>query len=231
MKVRPLLGIVLIGLLIVGQPSAKGRSELKIGELVYNFGHVGVDYDLVYRFPLANVGDTPVNILRTTSNCDCSRVYASDSVVAPGDTVYVNLTFNTRNFFGFTRHSFGVQTDDTKFSDIKVYYEAMIGQWIKGIQPDPLSLFFIPGKPAKAVTIANELFASMKVSLLDQADDVYKVSIVKAEAEQGEACEVEVRPLANITSGTYNSSFRLSVTVPGQEEAVVLTIPVKIVVY
>jgi hypothetical protein len=214
-----------------GSILAKGRSELKHGDTVYDFGHVGIDYTIYYNFELYNTGEGPVRIKSAVSGCDCSDVSVRDTLIEPGDTAYVRLSYNTRNFFGPTTHSFSVSTDDTKHPELTVYYHSNVGQWVKGIMPDPLALFFLPGQKPKKVTIKNTEFTKMTVSLLDQADNSFSITIPDAEVGKDDKVEITVAPSKSAPKGTHRTCFRLQVDVTGREEPVILTIPVRIVVY
>ena len=215
----------------VGVVSADTGDRLEYGETKYDFGYIGIDYTGYYNFPLYNPGDTPVVITGAHVSCDCSRVSVPDTLIEPGDTVFVRLSYNTRSFRGPTRQNFVVTTNSKKTPEITVSYSSVVGQWVQGIKPDPLSLFFLPGQKSKQITIANPAFSNMTAGYLDQADTLYTVKIVNDKADKGDDIKIDVAPRDGITTGTYDSSFRVQVEVTNIEQPIILTIPVKIVRY
>lgn len=229
---RKLTLIIAVGLVAVAASSfARTGGKLEYGETKYNFGNIGIDYTGYYNFPLYNNGDEPIVIKGAGASCDCSRVSVKDTLIEPGDTVTVRLSYNTRKFRGPTTQTFTVETDNPKTPAITVSYSSVVGQWVEGVKPDPLSLFFLPGQKPKDIVIANPKFSKMTASYLDQADTLYTVKLVENDVDKGDAVKIEVAPHDGIAAGTYDSSFRVQIEVTGIEEPIILTIPVKIVRY
>lgn len=218
-------------LLAVGATFAGTGDKLEYGETKYDFGNIGIDYTGYYNFPIYNPGATPVKIKGAGASCDCSRVSVRDTLIEPGDTVYVRLSYSTRNFRGPTMQTFTVETDNPRTPAITVQYSSVVGQWVEGVKPDPLSLFFLPGQKPKDITIANPMFSKMTATYLDQADTLYTVKVVNDKAGKGDDIKIEVAPHEGIAAGTYDSSFRVQVEVTNIEQPIILTIPVKIVRY
>ena len=233
MKKLPLC-LLLTGLLMlfaVGSTYSTAQPKLEFAESILDFGHIGIDYKVFYNFRFSNAGDAPLEIESVVPSCDCSRTHASAQVIQPGDSGLIRLEFQTRDYFGPTSQSFTITSNDPDNPTQKIFYVSTVGRWIRGIKPDPIYLFFLPGNSPKKITIANTHFPDLKASLIDQADDYFSVKLLKDKASQGEMIEVEVIPGEPPTPGTHNSNFRLAVDVPDKEEPVILTIPVKIVKY
>jgi hypothetical protein len=153
-----------------------------------------------------------------------------DSVIAPGDSVWVRLSFTTTNFYGPNNKVFSVYTSDPANRELLFYYQASVGQWPEMIKPKPLSAFFLPPHKVKEMAVPNVSYNHILVEPDEQADSWYDVTIIESKARRRESAQVRVTPSTELTSGTYLSSFRLKIT-PSDEEPVYLTIPVKIVRY
>jgi hypothetical protein len=218
-------------ILAAGGAAASSGDRLEFGETKYDFGFIGIDYTGYYNFMLYNPGTETIIIKSAGASCDCSRVSVEDTLIGPGDTAYVRLAYNTRNFRGPTMQTFTVATSSEQSPSVTVSYSSNVGQWMEGVKPNPLSLFFLPGQKPKNIIIANQKFSKMTATLLDQADSIYSVNLERAETKKGGQIEIEVAPHDGIATGTYNSSFRLQVAVTDIEQPIILTIPVKIVRY
>ncbi len=233
MKTRflKLLVSVSLGLTIwAGSAGATGEPKLEFYESVLDFGHVGIDYKIYYNFKFFNAGSAPLEIESVTASCDCSKTSLSSRTLRPGDTAIVRLEFGTENDFGEASKSFTIHSNDPKRPDIKIFYVANVGRWVKGTKPDPIYLFFLPGHKAKTIKIHNTHFSELRLALLDQADDFFSVKLLNNKAERGGVVELEVSG-EPFSPGTHNSNFRLEITTPDREEAIILTIPVKMVKY
>jgi hypothetical protein len=198
---------------------------------VWDFGHVGIDFKIYHTYWIANNGTEPVKIKDVVVSCDCTQVSKSDSVIAPGDTVYFKMTFETKNYYGAVNRSFDVTTDSEELPELKFHYLATVGQWFYGVKPEPISLFFLPSHKSFTVTVTNTSFDEIKTHIVEQADEFFTTEVKTASAARGSAIEIEVMPSATIQTGTYKSSFTFAIDTGKSDKPALLTIPVKIVRY
>jgi hypothetical protein len=112
-----------------------------------------------------------------------------------------------------------------------LYYRAQIGQWRYNVRPDPVSLFYLPGKKVKTATLINNELDFIKIRDLRILDDRISVEVTRDEASKGERIEMMVTPKEELPTGTYLTNFEVVLDVPEGLEAFVVTIPVKIVRY
>ncbi len=231
MELRALLLRVFWLLLLVVAGSVSAQSGLGYSEQVYDFGHVGIDYQVFHEFKLFNSGAKPIKIDSMQVPCDCSTAQLLDSTLHQGDTIKIRLMFNTKDFYGMTSKSLAIFTNDPLMPKLDLYYVSTIGQWLQGLKPDPISLFFLPGQQVKKVVLTNKQFEKYTISVADQANDFIQIRILRPLVSKSGTGEVEVAADSKLQSGTYNTSFRLKADVPELKAPIFLTIPVKIVRY
>ncbi len=200
-------------------------------ESIFDFGHVGIDYTVLYRYPFVNRTSDTIRLLDVKALCDCSSAGPVDSVLAPGDTTRIHLKFSTKDFYGPQNKIVAITTDHPDIRNIEYYYLAIIGQWFDGIRPDPLSVFMLPTHKSKTVTIPNRNEETLSVGDMYVLDDFYTIDVKKGSAAKGESLELEVIPSPELTQGTYHSNFTLTVDRSENGDPVILTIPIKIVRY
>ncbi|UCG62735.1 MAG: DUF1573 domain-containing protein [Candidatus Zixiibacteriota bacterium] len=198
---------------------------------VFDFGHVAIDFNLFHSFQYVNDTDHPVKILEAETNCDCSTVSLSDSVLTPGDTAFIRLTFNTRDYYGATSKAITVVTDDPENTQIKYYYTSVVGQWFYNLRPNPQSLFFLPGKKGMVVRVPNTKFDKIELKNLTQYDNTFSVNVIKRKAGRGETVELDVTPADGLGRGNHLSTLTLEIEVSDLEKPTVLSLPVKIARY
>ena len=224
--------IMLVAAIILGLPCV-GSAErfLLYQERMFDFGHVGIDFNVFHNYRYINDTDRPIKITDIDVSCDCSTVIPSDTVVQPGDTVYFLLTFNTADYFGPTNKSFKVFTDDPELPEIKYLIMATVGQWFMGLKPNNISLFFIPGKNSNTISILNRKFDEIRIGRIMNFDSSFSVTVRKDSAEKGESIELEVTPAEGKKRGTHLSSLTFEVEKSGEKKPAIFSIPVKIVRY
>ena len=223
--------MILSGGLVILSTTILAEGGLRCDEQIYDFGHVGIDYQVNHDYKLNNAGTRPITIDSMKVNCDCSTADLSDSTVPPSGTVTVHLTFNTRDYYGPTSKSIELFTNDAATPRIELFYLSNVGRWIAGLKPEPISLFYLPGHKAKKVTLTNTQFESYTLEPAGTADELVSVSLAKTEVKKGQSSVFEVAVPENLGAGTVNTCFRLRAVVPDIKEPVFLTIPVKIVRY
>lgn len=228
---------IAIGLLVavtcagLGGTSLAGNSALKASDAGFDFGHAGIDFKLFHTLTLRNDGQRDITLHSANVPCECTSVQITDTLLQPGESTNVRITLDTYSLFGPSNKQFSIQTSDPATPKFEYPYFCTAGQWPQGLKPDPINLFFLPGHNAKKITVPNPVLDRVSVALLDQADAVFNVTILKAEARKGERAEIEVAPKDDLRPGTYLSSFRLRLERPDGAGPVLLNIPVKIVRY
>ncbi|MFQ5500366.1 MAG: DUF1573 domain-containing protein [Candidatus Zixiibacteriota bacterium] len=223
---------LLVTMLIVAMTSAASAQLTPTYEQqVHDFGQVEIDYLIFHSYVVSNNGDRPVRIDSLQLKCDCTIVRVADSVVAPGDSVTLRLRFNTADYYGPTNRSFTVFTDSPNHPQFDLFYQAVVGQWVTGMRPRPLSLFFLPSHKSKTVRFPNPRLDGAHLSIVEQYDTTYSVRLTVDEADKGEFLELSVTPNANLSKGTYHSSLTVAVDAENVKRPILFTIPIKIVRY
>ncbi len=226
-------GLLLTGLILClgGQANAQTPKGLAPLEPEYDFGCIGIDYQVYHNFELVNYGRDTVRISQVYANCDCSFVSFADTVVPPQDTVTFKLTFNTKDFYGRTPKSVIVKSDDKTAPEYKISYLSTIGQWLHRVRPTPASLFYLPVHKTKTLSIDNLGAAKIYLRDIEPLDDIVTIEPKDDEADAGKSLKIEVKPRDDLPGGTFQSCFRLTFDVEGVEDPLLMTIPVKIVRY
>ena len=82
--------------------------------LDYDFGDMKEGDKKDYTFNLTNAGKSDLQIRNVRSSCGCTAVAPSKKVVAPGETVPIKVTFDSRGKRGRQSKSITVITNDPK---------------------------------------------------------------------------------------------------------------------
>lgn len=89
-----------------GQTASTGP-RIKCTPEVFDFGYVPQDATVSHTYWLKNMGTETAVITQIKPNCGCTRVPPSDSTIAVGDSLAIELLFASRNMSGkvekFTR--------------------------------------------------------------------------------------------------------------------------------
>jgi hypothetical protein len=204
-------------------------SKLRPLETSFNFGHVGIEYDLFHTFHLVNTSQKPIRLDTAAATCDCSIVTLRDSIADPGDTIELYLKFNTKNYFGPTSRSILIVTNEP--STYKINYTADVGQWPYFAKPDPIAFFMLPAHQSLTMKIPNTVDLTSRLSGIVQQDTNYVVTVTQKEARKNQSIELTITPKTSLKRGTFQSSLRLSLTTSDSPDTTHVAVPVKIVRY
>ncbi len=200
-------------------------------ELVFDFGHVGIDFVVQHMYFLVNRTDRPLRVLKAVPSCQCTSVQSLDSLVEPGDSAFLRVKFDSKDLYGPVSKSFTVTTDHPDLPEVEFYIRSIVGQWFEMLKPEPISLFFLPTHRSKKLTVRNGKFPEIELSSMEQSDSTFRVTPIAKRAREGENLELEVSPREELQAGTYLSSLTLTIDKKDNGDPTILTIPIKTVRY
>lgn len=211
--------------------AAVDQPRIQVADTSYQFGHVGIDYKIFHNFLIRNVGATPARIDSITVPCDCSLVTLEDSTVSPGEALTLSLTYATKDMYGQNTKNLIIYSSDPAMRRIDVNYHATIGQWLTGLKPNPIALFFLSGQNEKKLTIPGSQFDRYRLTAEEPVESYVEVAVKTRSVARGGSAEILVTVSDDLKPGDYYTSFRLRADIDDSPQPVYLTIPVKIVRY
>lgn len=121
MRIKSLL--LLAALLLLCAPTIRAgfvpaEEEVQFGEIDEAKG------DVTVRTYVINKGDEPLAIKRVRITCGCTGVKFDDRVVEPGDSAWLDITYNPRNRFGEFVKS--VKVFDTAGGSVPVVFHGTV---------------------------------------------------------------------------------------------------------
>ena len=92
--------IILFCLLAIGASQATAGPAVEIPNATFDFGKTLQHVKVTHDFWIKSVGDAPLRITKVVSGCGCTEAPLLDSVLAPGDSTLLTITFSTRSYSG-----------------------------------------------------------------------------------------------------------------------------------
>jgi cytochrome c553 len=93
------------------QPASGPRIDLN--ETEYRFGRVPDDRTVEHVFRVKNTGKKPLIISRVSSSCGCTAAMMESSVIDPGETGKLRVSFNPGRLKGTITRSVSLHSNDT----------------------------------------------------------------------------------------------------------------------
>ena len=124
-------------LFAVGANLALAGPAVEIVNPNFDFGKTLQHVKVTHDFWIKSVGDAPLRIFKVVPGCGCTEAPLLDSVLAPGDSTLLVITFSTKSFRGkITKKPYLI----TNASDDKIMMSIMADVMIRPNMAAPLKI-------------------------------------------------------------------------------------------
>ena len=142
--------LVLIALAAAGPPASAQNVKL-VTPKVIDFGRVRRDIVVKDSIGLFNHSRVNVMVKSVSSSCGCTVPELSLKALAPGDTLFIPFTFNTKGYRGLVRKNLTVHFEKNAPMPLRVSIEARVYADFE-IDPRYIYLQQIPNNPDNRIT-------------------------------------------------------------------------------
>lgn len=213
--------------LCFAMPSKSAAPKAKVTKDTFDFGLVGQRALCTRNFWVKNPGTEPLKVSRIDAGCSCTQIPMPDSLIRPGDSIPLGITFSSGNFLGIIskRPKFWIEGDSTEYV-LKIYANvARDTALFRPILPTPfqvdISQFGTKERRKATFTLTNLTNLPYKITVADNNGKSVTVSVPKTIPPMGKVeCTLTVTPQALATD--FKESITLSFDDP---DATKLTIP------
>ncbi|MBU5613459.1 DUF1573 domain-containing protein [Geomonas azotofigens] len=199
--------------------------ELMVEAGTFNFGSVAQGKKVQHTFTIKNTGDAPLQIKKLEASCGCTAAKPSTSVVSPGKSAELEVTFDSGSFSGKVHKTVTLSSNAGK---TPVYTFTIEGTVLEQLQVTPrqVSLGAVSGGTATLAKVSVTNNSNVTVKLLNvsvtSSSLQIRPTIRKAELKPGESGTIEIsvqaKPEAKILSGylhiTTSHPQKKEITVP-----------------
>lgn len=97
---------------VLSEEDKELKPKVSIPVKVYNFDTIPKDHITFYNFLIINNGGRPLDIRAVKPTCGCTAVMPVKNSVAPGDSTYIKVAFDSKGFTGQNKKGVTVITND-----------------------------------------------------------------------------------------------------------------------
>ena len=204
--------------------SIQAAPKLKIDSTHFDFGYTPEGLPVIHRYWAYSVGTDTLKISRVRSSCGCTSVPLTKKNIAPGDSVSLELKFDTKRFKGQIAKTAAVESNDSTQPDLQLHFTARVGLW-EGIviaKPNQVYLDTL-GKTEQTITLKNTSVAAYKISIISPIAEFMTLTLSSTELPAKGEVSLAIKTTPKTPIGDYNASVTLHFDGP---EAHNLSIPV-----
>jgi hypothetical protein len=208
-------GILLSGIAI-GQDVADGP-RIKCATEIFDYGYVPQNVIVSHTFWLRNTGTEQVKISQIKPNCGCTQIPPTDSTIAVGDSLPVEVLFGSRVMSGkvekFTRI---ISNAEGRVPALT--FRARVLK--KGENPGAFSvtpLVLEMGQATEAkIALKNTGNVPLKVAVVDLPHSLILLDTKEMSLEPDESKEIGFSLIAQTTQKDYTKSITLEANDPAR---------------
>ncbi len=134
--------VVCAACVLMGGMALAADSTLRVVPESFDFGFVPIDATVYGHYWLANDGVDSIHIQEVKPQCGCTAAPLTQDYIAPSDSLYLEIAFNSKGMHGWVHKLINVFYDDTAASPAQLYFSAKVGETTGDIVASPMGAYF-----------------------------------------------------------------------------------------
>lgn len=224
------LFITVIFILLTGALMAQEQaSKIVVPDNIFDFGFFVEDARVVHTFTIKNEGDDTLRIIKVKPGCGCTAAPLREDNVAPGDSTFVDVYFDSKRLTGLVKKKVTILSNDPIDPLVEAATISITGKKHPYIAADPEFINFGRISADKldkefSTTLTNITDADVELVIVDYSRDYIDVQLDKTLLEPGESAKFTViLRRVPLDPSYYNFSATLSANI--EDIKIHLTIP------
>jgi hypothetical protein len=190
--------------------SAKAEPKMRLSEEMFDFGYMPEGPHVYHRYWLYNDGKDTLKITDVQSSCGCTAVPLPTDRVKPGDSVPLDLAFNTRYQNGKVQKSVSITSNDKSFPEKKIHFMSIVGATEGTVTISPRTAYLDTlGKDSQSFVIANTSNAVYKISVVSVPPGFLSLELASLDLPPKGRIAATLKPGPKTPIGVYTGSFTL----------------------
>jgi hypothetical protein len=208
----PLLALIfLLSSPSAGKNLAKGP-KIFLPEGEWDFGYIPQGSTVSHFFKIKNIGDDTLQIFKVRSGCACTLAPLKKDILAPQESTFLEVTFNSKNYQGPKNMGVAVFSNDTAASS-NIYFTANVENEIPLVKIDPLQVNFdstkIGKNVQKRVNILNNSNSLLQMTIVEKPEDLVDFQISRTDLNPKEKAEITFQISPKATPGSFQTNLIL----------------------
>ena len=206
--------------------TALAAPELIVEKGNHDFGSIAQGKKAQHSFTIRNGGDAPLQIKQLNADCGCTAAKPSASVIQPGKSGEIEVTFDSTNFAGKVQKNVVMTTNAGRPPSYTFKLTADIEEALQ-VKPRQLSLGPIAAGATKqaSLTVTNKGDSSVKLLSVNVTSNSLQIkpNIRKSELKPGETGTIELSVTPRQESKVLSGYLHIITSSPQKQE---ITVPV-----
>lgn len=197
-------------ILLLSTVVVQAAPKLKFDSEKFDFGFTPEGLPVIHRYWAYNVGTDTLNIKRVRPSCGCTSIPLTKNRLAPGDSVALELKFDTKRFKGQITKTAAVETNDESQPNAQIEFTARVGKWEGAVIANPAEVYLDTlGKTEQKVVLKNTSAGPYKISVVSPLAEFMQFELSDTVLTGRGEATITIRSTPQTPIGVYNASVTL----------------------
>lgn len=226
----------MISLLLILSAWAAAAPKMNVPVNVIDFGYAPQKSAVTCRFWIFSTGADTLKITDVKPGCGCTKAPLDKNLIAPGDSTFVDITFNTGQYKGKVTKTVNITAADSVQAQRVTILANVLASPDSAtvLKIEPSILYFSGTKQKHEISfdIENKTAGDITPQLVSSPADDFEIKLPK-KIKAGQKSQAKVKLTAETIPPGYAKSFTFAIgdtkqskfTVPIKGEAVLTSTP------
>ncbi len=221
---KSLLAMVFSVIAAAYSQNAEAAPKIKIDTTHFDFGYTPEGLPVVHKYWAYNVGNDTLKIKRVRPSCGCTTVPLTKQNLLPGDSVGLELKFDTKRFKGQISKSAVVESNDPSQPEVTIHFTSRVGMWEGAIITNHSQIYLDTlGKSEETISLKNTTTSPYKISIASPLADYMEMELSSMEIPPKGEVSLRFKSTPKAPIGEYHTSVTLKLDGPQPQS---ISIPV-----
>jgi hypothetical protein len=216
-----------ISLLMILVALAAAAPKMNVPVDVIDFGYAPQKSAVTCRFWIFSTGADTLKITDVKPGCGCTKAPLEKNLIAPGDSTFVDITFNTGQYKGKVTKTVNISAaDSVQAQRVTILANVLVSPdsaTVLRIEPSILELGGTQKKHEISFDIENKTGSEIIPKMVSSPGSDFEIKLPK-KIKAGQKGEAKVKLLAETIPPGYARSFTIAIDDAQQSR---FTIPIK----
>jgi hypothetical protein len=222
--------LLIFSISVISFQQAEAAPKIRMSEEIFDFGYTPSGLKAMHRYWLVNSGTDTLNVQHVKPTCGCTTVPLPKAFIAAGDSVPLDLVFDTQKFSGKIHRAVRILSnehfpgDTNKIHERKIYFTAMVAEVDKAVTIKPLAAYLDTiGQLEVGLTLFNTSDATYRLSIASPPPAFLELDFPAMTIAPHREMIVILRAGPKTPFGEYTGSLTLRFEGP---ESYAITVPI-----
>ncbi len=229
-KILAILTVIgFLALMPADGSAQESGSRISLPDSIFDFGFFATDATVHHTFPIINTGDATLDIIKVKPTCGCTTAPLESNKIAPGDTTYVDLYYDSIRRAGLNKKRVSILSNDPITPLREIAFIAITGRNHPFVELTPGVINMGRMSPSKVdrvfkSTITNKIEEELTLELISHTGQYVDVELEKKTLAPGESAQI-IMTLKKIPEDPRHYNFSATMSITNDETTINLTLP------